>query len=361
MKTGNTGEHTETLRTSEVDDDVNVVNVIEDRLQNLHDIVGPQSKEAPESDDDDPNSDGPKASDDQNDGPNPNDGKKGDDADKDVMPDVYVQAAVRSGWKQEEIDELVEKDSKLAEKIFGNLYLSVNQLSREYSALGRARNNVAPNKVDTKPEEKVDFKDIDLKALKDEYGDTPIIDGVVKPLNDTLKRIVDKLNSTTTNTIVESHASNVNAEFDTISDGVMQQRLNNFFESDPMKVYDDFYGKLEVGKDVRNLNVDQRRHRWDVITEADAICAGYAVSNRYISPEEALIRAHLMITEPVREKMIRNDIKTTMVKRNKSLTLRPSESTKTGSGSAKFGGNKPRSREELVTSVDEKMRNIFGN
>lgn len=372
MNEGNSGDHSEVLRTSDAEKNEETLDMVQSRLQQLKDLTGPaQAKEAPEIDDDDPNlEEDPEASE-LDDGSDPGnddgngerqDGKDGKDAGDDTdVPDIYIQAAVRSGWKQDDIDSFIEKDPKLAESVFSNLYLGVNQLSREYSAMGRAKQQMQQQQqaAPKTGEKDTGFKGVDIESLKKEYGDdSSIIDGVVKPLNDALIKLSGDLSAMQQQPVPNA---NVAGNFDDINDPVVRQQTNAFFDSDTMQSYSDFYGKLEGNQDNSHLDIEQRRRRWDVIVEADAMLAGYAASGKYINPEEAMMRAHLLVTEPVREKAIRNNIKATVTKRNKSMTLRPSKGTRTSQTGNKFGDGKPRNRKELVSSVADKLDNLFNN
>ena len=56
---------------------------------------------------------------------------------------------------------------------------------------------------------------------------------------------------------------------------------------------------------------------------ADQIRAGRALQGLDTTVEEALIQAHLLVSEPVREKMVRTNIVSKLQKRSKSLSLKP--------------------------------------
>lgn len=351
MLPGNTGEHTENLRTSDADQQEEMVNTVDERLHNLAQITNPkdEDEEASELEEDSDLDENQEASEDDDEDSTheaeDKDDDKDGDKDEDDMPDSYIQAALRSGWSQEDIDELAEANPGLAKKTFSNLYNSVNQASREYSALGRAK--LQQNTVPVKQDDISDFEGVDVDKLKKEYEDNPIIDGVVKPLNDHLKKMHAELKTIKT----------VPQQNNNIDEFAIQQRVNGFFNADSMKPFEDFYGN---GKSVEDLSYQQRKNRWDVLTEADAIIAGHEAIGKKIDTEEALIRAHMLVTEPIRERVIREKIKGDVKKRSKGITMRPSKSTKTSSGSEKFSGKKkPRNKQELVASVDSKLRDLF--
>ena len=61
----------------------------------------------------------------------------------------------------------------------------------------------------------------------------------------------------------------------------------------------------------------------------DLTLEGAEALGQEMTIEDALRRSHLSVTEPIREKVIRNEIKEKMSKRSKSLSLKPSSAPKT--------------------------------
>jgi hypothetical protein len=86
--------------------------------------------------------------------------------------------------------------------------------------------------------------------------------------------------------------------------------------------------------------------------------AGHGVRGQKIEVEQALERAHLIVTEPIRTQVIRDSLKATSMKRKKSMTLRPSES-KRSSDSMNTDSSKPRNRKELEQSVQVNLDSVF--
>ena len=382
----NTGEHTEKLRASNAIDDVEVVSGVEARLTNLRELTGPIKREPEASDGlDDPNSDqdDQKASDKDINDSNPDDEVKDDEVKddevkddevkndevkdgevkKDDIPYAYEQAALRSGWSQEDIDEAITQDSEKAKKMFGNLYESVNKASREWSLLGRAKLEQQQQQNDVNVSDKKtdkSFDGVDITALKKEYEDNPIVDGVVVPLNNALKELSNEMRAMKANQNLPQVDHNATARANTTAEIALQQQIDNFFGADPMKPYNEFYGSVNIGQDWNDLSNGQRQNRWNVLTEADSIIAGHASIGNDIDPVEAMNRAHLLVTESVREKIIRSDIKKSVTKRNNSITMRPSENKRTSSSNEKFDSNrKPKDRKELEAQVSEKLRSVF--
>ena len=383
MLNGNTGDHSEKLRTSSADSDENLLSTIDGRLKNLADMTGP-SKEASDDDiddsdledeeelddvdddstlddkDDDTDEDDKDDKDDEDDKDDKDDEDDKDDKDNDTedktvdIPHAFVQAAIRNGWTEDDVAELIETNPTKAKKILNNIYNSVNQSSREWSMLGRAKLNQTVSSKDDKQTDDSDFAGIDIDKLKAEYEDNVLIDGVIAPLNEALKKMSKDLKA------ANKPAVNASSTLDRATEIALQQQVTNFFSSDSMKPYNDFYGELKAGESVENLSPQQAKNRWDVLIEADAIMAGYEAIGKKIDPSEAMARAHLLLTEPLRNSIIRDGIKKTVTKRSKSITMRPSKSAKSKSSNSKFSKNsRPRNRQELEASVSQKLQSVF--
>ena len=116
-----------------------------------------------------------------------------------------------------------------------------------------------------------------------------------------------------------------------------------------------------LAKDWSDLSSGQRNNRWKVLEQANQVILGSEAMGRSINPLEALERSHMVVSEPVREQVIRNTLKKTATKRKKSMTIRPSSGTRSVAKVATdAGGNaKPRTRDELNASVQEKLNSVF--
>jgi hypothetical protein len=138
----------------------------------------------------------------------------------------------------------------------------------------------------------------------------------------------------------------------------IDQRVNAFFSADTMTPYEKFYGKLELGQTPEDLTNGQQVNRLTVLQEAEFIMAGHGMRGQKIEVEQALEKAHFIVTEPVRKQVIRDNLKASATKRKKSMTLRPSDSKRTGD-SLNAGSSKTRNRSELELAVQQKMDGIF--
>lgn len=272
---------------------------------------------------------------------------------KDEIPDAYIRAAIHQGWDQEVVDDLIKTNPELAKKAFENCYLSVNNASREWSELGRARVEAERKQVET-PVETVEQEDPNTTALvaklRKEYTDDPLIEVVIKGLESKPKPkpVPQPQQNYETATARANAAANV----------AMDQRVNTFFSADVMAPYGKFYGKLELGQVPEDLTNGQQYNRLAVLQEAEFIMAGHTTRGQKIEAEQALEKAHFIITEPIRQQVVRDSLKATATKRKKSMTFRPSES-KRSSDSMNTGSSKPRNRNELEQSVQQNLNKVF--
>jgi len=354
-------------------DNPELVSSVQARLDNLNAIT--KKKDEPAVSDEDPGDstsdvtdDDEVKDDDQTDDSNDSDDSTPDKDDakesgdeKVSVPDAYIRAAIHRGWKQEVIDELIESNPELAKTTLESLYLDVNNASREWSALGRARRDQElqeQNRTDT--EATVETTDIDVKPmidkLKKEYADDPLIDGVAKLLEDTAKmaNTKPKVQQQQGQDQYQTATARANAAANASTD----QRVNNFFSAGVMTPYVEFYGKLGLGQSVEDLSFGQQNNRLAVLDEAEMIMSGHRMRGIDLNVEQALEKAHFVVTEPIREQVIRDNLKATATKRKKSMTLRPSES-KRSPGDESQG--KPKNRKELVSKVEQKLAKVFGN
>ena len=73
---------------------------------------------------------------------------------------------------------------------------------------------------------------------------------------------------------------------------------------------------------------------------------------REMKIEEALERAHLSVTEPIREKVIREDIIAKVTKRSGNLSLKPS-------GTAQSTDTKPQTAAEFERVTAERLSKVY--
>ena len=248
----------------------------------------------------------------------------------------------------------------MARRTFENCYNSVVQASRDFSEIGRAKIELdrqqAVKQTVTETVVQEDPKATALIAkLRKEYADDPLIEVVIKDLESKPKPVQQQIQPASQQ---QQGYEVATARHNAAANAAIDQRVSSFFGADDMKLYDKFYGKLELGQIPEDLSNGQQQNRLAVLQEAEFIMAGHGVRGQKIEVEQALERAHLIVTEPIRTQVVRDSLKATATKRKKSMTLRPSDS-KRSSDSMATNSSKPRNRQELENAVQQKLDSVF--
>jgi len=274
------------------------------------------------------------------------------------IPDAYIRAAVHHGLNKEDVDDMVKSNPKSAMKLLESCYLSVNNASREWSELGRAKIEAERAKATQTATKTVVQEDptivAKIAALRKEYPDDPLIEVIIADLEKKAKPVQQPQPVPQ----AQQHYEVATARANAAGNLAIDQRVNSFFSADTMKPYEKFYGKLELGQIPEDLSNGQQLNRLSVLQEAEFIIAGYNSRGQKIEVEQALEKAHFIITEPIRQQVIRDNLKATAMKRKKSMTLRPSDSKRSGN-SMRTESSKPRNRAELEQSVQQKLDSVY--
>lgn len=259
------------------------------------------------------------------------------------LPNIYVQAAKRSNWTDEEINKFYEQSPELAVKTFAKLHESTNKLTNEFAAIGKAKRDKPAEVVKPVVEvEKPQVKSLDVSKIRTELGDD-IADALEQQQSELAE--LKKRPEAAAEVSVPTGPSVAEQE-------AVGQQIDQFFSGPDMASYNEFYGAVEKGsRDWNTLTGNQVNRRWQVTQMADDIMAGAKVQGRVMNSQEAMELAHLSISEPVRSKAIRDDIKAKSTKRSKSLTLKP-----TGSKPAPKTGIKTEA--ELVAATEDRLSKL---
>jgi len=360
---GNSGEHTEKLKTLDVEaiTEPTLVNSVEERLANLNTITKePAKREAvPEegiedSTPDDKDVDGNQADDDglaKETTPDDVGGNREVVTDE-VLPPAFLRAAIHRGWKEEDATEFFKANPEAAMKTFQNCYLDVNNATREWALLGKAKQQrdttinapVIPAKIEV----------VDIAKLKGEYDLDPGTIAVLEAQN----KQIEALNAQPVQPIQPVQPA---YQAPVGPDPNIELEIENFFKSANLNDYSEFYGQVGLGQDWSDLSSGQRANRWKVLEQANLVIMGSEAMGRSIDPLEALERSHMAVSEPVREQVIRGKMKKTATKRKNSMTIRPTVGTRSVAKVATDAGGKgkPRTRAELAASVQEKLNSVF--
>lgn len=261
-----------------------------------------------------------------------------------AIPDSHYRAAVHMGMTAEEIAELVDKDPAVATKTLAKCYEMVNASSRQLGELGQRMRKMQEAPA-AQPQAKEDPR---IAKLREKYEDDPIVDLVAELLNERQQPAAPPAQEP-----AQSPTRSVDEEI------AVRQQITTFFADPDMEAYEDFYGpaKNSEGSLVGtwdHLTPGQRANRLEMLNRAQLILDGAEAAGMNLSAAEAMERAHLEVAAPMTERIVRERIKSAVVKRAKGATLRPS-GTKTPPPT---GGQY--SQQEHEKEVGAMIKDIFG-
>lgn len=292
---------------------------------------------------------------------------KDEDADKGKkeipqLSDAYYRAAIHRGMKPEEIEEFYQANPELCVKTLGNVYEAVKRSNEEFASFGRAHKaqeaaaTATPSKGTQTATEtaKTEYKGVDFAVLEKADIDPDAL-AIIKTVDQQNKMLYDQIQETRSVQRPVQPSGLTPQEERAVQQEVasIQQQIENFFKSDEAKPYKDFYGELP--KDAINwdtLSPGQKANRWAVIEMMDDLSIGAHINNRDMQIDEAMRLAHLNVSESQREKVIREKLKTTVVKRNKGLSLKPSSTNKSTEKTS------PTTEKELIATTQERMNKL---
>jgi hypothetical protein len=254
-----------------------------------------------------------------------------------TLPHALIQAAKRSGWTDAEVEEFAKADPDLAERTFQKLKDSSDQLSERYAAMGQGRAAPAPQApqpptgpggnghvpdptaslVDTifDPKLQVDIPQADGSVRKgsvwEKYGPDfrkEIIDPLIGPLNELY------------GFVQQQRAQG------------MAQQIEGWHKALP-KEEASLYGQSDS---VTPEQVQARTRLW---TYADQIRAGAAAQGLDMSIDEALGRAHSVVSRDHLASLERKRLTAQIQTRSKQLTARPTQ-RHGGAGTGTRGGER---------------------
>jgi len=325
-----------------------------------------QTKDAKKDDQtDDSESEDGSTSDDQDDSEN---GSKGTEDppeanDKVEIPEAYIRAAKRQKWSDEDIAEELKANPERALRLFMNAYETSNKATRDFAAIGRQQAEQTAKELEEK--NKVDEPEIKDYITPDEIEKAADGDAAIAKMLTTMNRVAKeqaaenaKLRKTgpSAQDIAYARSNQVaaTARANASADAATELFIEQFFSAENMKSYNDFYGTVGDGQNAGDLTANQHANRLEVLQTAGQLIAGKAAQGIKISDAEALEDAHLLVTEPMREKVITDKIRSSLKKRGKGKTLQPSKSQKTSSAT----GGPARNKEEVLVNVEARLAKL---
>jgi len=269
-----------------------------------------------------------------------------------ALTEAEMRAAIHSGWTEEDIKDLVEANPALAKRTCATALTNTNNLSAQFSELGKVAK--APATGDAAVPEPKKIAPLDLSALEAEFGEEP---GVLSVMKQLAAQNYD-LQVAQADRKAEAAMQKAEAREDAATmaeDSAVSQQITTFFTDPKMSVYGDFYG-ITPNDDTTwgSLTKDQTDQRMAVVDQAALIHAGATSQGQEMSIPKALELAHLSISTPVQEQVIRKKISTQLKTRAKGITLKPGTGTKIVAT-----GEKP-TGPQLEALTAQRLKKCFG-
>ena len=262
---------------------------------------------------------------------------------KPAIPDNYYRAAIHQGWEPGQISKLYETDPEGTLKFLEKCYNDVNSMSQQFAQLGRKAKEMQPAPDTEGSEQKP--KAFDPEAFKKAYDEDPA--AAMVSMFEAMQQQPQQQPEQTP--VQQSQQTAKNEMQERLS---VVEQLNGFFNADDLKPFGDFYGasgKLDWG----DLTPGQYANRQAVVNLADEILAGAELLQTGMTVREAVEKAHLEVTAPMLEKIVRQDIIKKVTKKAKGVTLRP---TRKEEKPPKKGGKL--SDGEVVANIDSRLAEL---
>jgi hypothetical protein len=264
-----------------------------------------------------------------------------------TLPAAYVRTAKARGWTDQEIADFA-KTPELALKTFERMHESRTQEIKEWAELGRkTRTNTGVPAPSTTPVSAASvtpsvsptLAPIDIKAMTEKFGNQELIEALAGPVNAAIAAM----------TPLVQGATRAQEQAQKIAKENLGKTVQDFFTGSEMKPYADAYGTK-----VANLTSAQIDQRQKVLETADALIAGAAFQGRQLTVQDALTLAHDSVSSGLKTNIVREQLKTSVTKRQHQITLKP-----TNVGRAAAGGP-PRSKQELLGRTEDRLAKAFG-
>lgn len=273
------------------------------------------------------------------------------EAEKSSIPENIYRSLQHNGWKPEKIAAFYETDPELAMQVFEQIHESTNNLSRQFSELGRTRIEMQRQGADqpvAKREEEQPKSVIDIEAIRKTDPENPLLP-VIEGMNKVLTQLA------TQRTVEPQQQQQVHTQ----EDIALATQVMSFLGSDQMKFYEDFYGPAYDAArmptfDGHGLTPGQRANRDALLEQADAIWVGAREHGRNLTVPEALGLAHSLLTDGMRTQQIRRELVNKVKQRAKGITLRPAKSKPVLASE----GDKPKTSQELEARTEARLAKL---
>ena len=250
-----------------------------------------------------------------------------------VLPAAYRRSLKAYGMNDAEINSNFKAMGPAFLTFASNIHDRRNKEIQQWATAGQQRTAAQP----TAAQSEGLLIPIDVTALKAKYGDEPLLDELVRPIN----KAIEQMNGTVS-LIQETHRRSVVAQEEALG-----RHIANFFASDELKNYKDVYGSEKTA------TPEQQESRIKVLKMADALVAGASLQGHRLTFDDAMTMAHDSVTGPSKEAAARKEIAQTLQKRAASVTIKPQSKPKPGESRAN-------SQKKLEEKVKARLAQVFG-
>jgi hypothetical protein len=222
-------------------------------------------------------------------------------------PNLKRVAAELGNWKQKDIEDFIVANPTLARITFSNMAAGFNNLSLQYAQGARGPAQPGPQQqqqtVATQPNlsalDELLAKPEKLKALQEIAGEE-LTNLFIKPM------------------LEERRQQNEDRQFvASLRRDALVREINDSFTDLAKGGFEDFYGKNG------EVTQDQTNNRFKTGQLADQIRAGAQMQGVSMGINEALKRAHLIVTADQTRATVRKEITQQVKKRSTQITARP--------------------------------------
>lgn len=330
---------------------------VDDELENDEDLEEEDEEDESEEDDheeDDDDEDDRSEEDDEDE--EDDSSTSGDEEDElEPVPQAYIQAAKAYGWTDKKIKKLLKLDRATALETLAGIYDTRNQINSHYSEMGRRANQEPPKKKEPAPT----VPPIDVAAIEEALGGKDEAAPVIALLQKQNEMIAAMQPSNEPAPRNDALLPDIDSRYqNAVEESGVEQQLNMFFDTDSMKPFKEVYGNMAIGQTWEDLPAGQRKHRFKVLQKADSIIGGAKIQGRKVSLQEALLDAHLLVTQPYRDKITVDGIRKKVVKRSKGRTLKPSKSRNKAKTGERMKNGK-RTEAQLLQDTQARLNKIY--
>jgi hypothetical protein len=263
-----------------------------------------------------------------------------------TLPEAYIRSLKANEWTDEEIASNHEALGAKFVEMAANIHAKRKAEVAIWAARGRKAQEEGQNQQPGPVAESVpqQLQPVDLSKIKEKYGDDELFDQIVNPLNSTIAAL---------NSVLPQLQQGVETIQQTHRDAAANE-VHKFFDDKSMDAYRKVYGGADKAR-----TADQMDKRREVLELASQLMAGAGASHQDMTLNEALVIAHDHAAADFKEQNVRRSIKKEVKKRNRGISLKPSQRGGQPRPSSESNNGEPLTQEQLERKIAGKMRNLF--